>query len=831
MTLQFAGKKILIGALAFSLAAGSGVIIPSNVRAAASVLTTPFKDVSSGHWAEKHIAKLALQGIIEGNTTTSGAFIFRPGENVSQQEAVLMALRFAGMDKKADLNAIIGFPSSFAVSNYFKAYVTLAFEEGLLDQAEEFELAAKDTKLAWGTKPATREWVTKLMVRAIDQEEEAVRLQNAASIFTDAAQVNPLYKGYVNAASKLELVKGVTAVKFDPKANVNRASLATMFSRAEKLFPVAYEGQVNGILSRKTDSSLTIYNDKKETSYTIDSNTLFYHYNTEKPITGEQLLEYGDVTVMAKDGKALYVEVQGDKQHTQTVTGTLDRVIANEKKLYVWIDDKPVEIFYSDSVVVEDNEGKALSLSAIKRDSTISIVQDNFREMPLALKIIAAPQSSATNVKGTFYGTDGELITIMEGSALISKFMAENVTFEIEGMSGAMIGDLIKEADQVELTLNGDDQVTRVKVVNRNVKMIAGAQIASYVYDKKLLTIVDAAGGNAQALYFTDKTKIEYSGNAISLASANNLLTANRKIIISYTGNSIVSLQFVTKYTGALVSMNSAANLMTIRLDNGAAVSLPYNTAYVEHSGIENAGLSDLKAGDLLTLELNSTQDRISSIKVHTNTQYEVISVDTVNKKLRVKNAVTAAFDLSVLSSELFNEVGAKLTVEQISAGTLINASYIGKQATVVKTVNVTFGKVQSVSVNSVTIMDLAGQTVTYNGDAGFVIIKGASQGTAASLLTAGDYVEVQKPDGVKTQFTVAVGENRIFTSYNASTGQIWTEKASDADNRNYFNVTSNTKYISNGNPALITAFKAGDAITIFGFRNHAIAIVKQLNQ
>lgn len=826
MTMHFAGKKILIGALAFSLVAGSGVIIPNQANAA-SVLSTPFKDVSSGHWAEKHIAKLALQKIIEGYTTTSGAFVFRPSENVSQQEAVLMALRFAGLDEKADLDAIIGFPASFSVSAYFKAYITLAFKEGLLDQTEEFELAAKDPKVAWGTKPATREWVTKLMVRAINQQEEAQKLQNTASSFSDASQINSIYKGYVNLAAKLELVKGVTTVKFDPKANVNRASLATMFSRAEKLYPVAYEGQADGIVSRITDSSITLYSNKKETSYMINADTLFYHYNTETPITKQELLEYGDVTVIAKDGKALYVEVKGDKAHTQNVTGTLDRVIADEKKIYVWIDNKPVEIFYNDTLTVADSDGKALALSAIKRDSQISIVQDTFRETPLALKIIAAPQATSTSVKGAFYGAGGDLITVMQGSTLVSKFMASTVTVEIEGLSGATIDDLIKEADEVELTLNESDKVTKVKVVNRNVKMLAGAQIASYVNDKKLLTIVDANGGNAQALYFTDKTKIEYSGNAISLASAYNLLTLNRKIVISYTGNTIVSLQFVTKYTGTLVSMNAVSNLMTIRLDNGSTVALPYNTAYVEHAAIASAGLSDLKSGDLLTLELNNTQDRVSAIKVHSNAQYEVISIDAGSKKLRVKNAMTAAFDLSVLSTELTNEAGAKLTVDQITAGTLINVSYIGKQAATASTVAATFGRVQAVSASSVTIVDLAGQTVVYNVDAGFTSIKGASQSTATSLITVGDYVEIQKPGGNKTQISVAVGESRIFSNYNTTASQIWTEKASDADNRNYFNVNSLSKYFLNGNAVAVTAFKAGDAITIYGFRNYAIAVVK----
>jgi hypothetical protein len=827
MTLQFAGKKILTGAIVFSLVTGSGVMLPNQIQVSAAALTTPFKDVSSGHWAEKHIAKLALQGIIAGNTTTSGAFVFRPSENVSQQEAVLMALRFAGLDKKADQNAIIGFPTSFEVSSYFKPYVTLAFQEGLLDQAEEFELAAKEPKVAWGTKPATREWVTKLMVRAIDQEEEAVRLQNAASSFTDSAQINSIYKGYVNAAAKLELVKGVTATKFDPKANVNRASLATMFSRAESIFPVAYEGQTSGIVTANTAATLTLFSDKKETSYAVDADTLFYHYNSETPITREQLVDYGDVTVIAKDGKAKYVEVKGDKQYTKTVTGTLDRVIAGEKKIYVWINDKPVEIYYNDAVSVVDTDGKALALSAIKRDSQISIVQDTFRETPLALKIVASSQAAATTATGTFYSADGQLVTIMSGSVLVSKFVADTVTVEIDGINGATVNDLIKEADQVELTLNDKDQVTKIKVANRNVKTLAGAQVASYVYDKKLLTIVDASGGNAQALYFTDKTRIEYGGNVISLASANSLLTQNRKIVISYTGDSIVSLQFITKYTGSLVSMNSAANLMTLRLDGGATAAVPYNSAYVEHPTIANAGLSDLKAGDLLTLELNSTQDRVATVKVHLNAQYEVISLDTINKKLRVKNTATAAFDLSVLNTELLNDVGAKLTVDQIPTGSIINVNYIGKQAVTARIVPVTLGTVQSVAANSVTVVSLAGQTITYNGDAGFTISKGASQGAATSLLAVGDYVEVQKPEGASTIITAAVGESRVFTSYNASTGQIWTEKVSDSDNRNYFNVTSSTKYTLNGAVGTVTALKAGDKVTIFGFRNNAIAIVK----
>ncbi|WP_028610594.1 S-layer homology domain-containing protein [Paenibacillus harenae] len=825
MTSQFAGRKILVGALALSLLAGSGLTAPIHVQAAA--LNTPFTDISSGHWAEKHVAKLALQGIITGYTSGS-SFVFMPNQSVTQQEAVLMALRFAGLDDQVDENAIIGFSESFTVSNYFKPYILLAFSLGLLDQQEEYANAAKDAKVAWGSKPASREWVTKLMIRAIDKEDEAARLQDAASAFSDAGQMDSLYKGYVNAASELELIKGVTADKFDPKANVTRASLATLFSRAQKLFPVDYEGQTDGIVSKRSDSSMTVYSNGTETTYAIGSDTLFYHYNSEKAVTKQQLLEYGDVSVIAKDGKALYVEVKGETQHIQTVSGTLDRVIAAENKIYVWINNDPKPFFYSDKVTVVDNEGKAISLSDLKRDTPISIVQDTFRENPATIKIVAAPVSSPTMVKGTFYGTVGDTITIMEGTSLVSKFMTGDVTVEIEGMTGATAGDLLKEADQVELSLNANGEVTKIKVANRNVKVIAGAQVASFLYDKKLLTIVDANGLNAQALYFTDKTKIDHNGTAMTLASASSLLSQNRKVVISYTGNTIVSLQFVTSYTGALTAINTTSGTMSVKLASGADVTLPYQSASIEIAGITTASLSDLKIGDTLTLDLNSSQDRVANIRVHTLSQYEVMSVDAVNKKLRVKNASTALFELSVLSTQLTNEAGAALTVNQIAAGAIINTTYIGKQATSVKVINVTQGKVQTVTENNVTITDLSGNTISYSGDAGFIVYKGTAQGTSSSLLSVGDYVEVVKTEKNKIQFTAAVAESRLFMSYNASDSQIWTEKLTSSDNRNYFNVTNGTKYTQNGSAITLQSLKPGDQIFIYGFRNNALEIVKK---
>lgn len=819
---------MLIGALALSLVAGSGMSGVGSADAASAALTTPFTDISKGHWAEKHVAKLAHQGIITGYPTSGGTFEFQPNKNVTREEAVIMALRFAGLEDQIDNGTLIGFPDTFEVSSFFKPYVLLAFTSGLLDQTEEFALAAKDPESAWGTRPASREWVTKLMIRAIGQDEAAVQLQDTLSMFVDADQIDDLYKGYVNAASSLELVKGVTADKFAPKADVTRASLATLISRAQNQFPVEYEGQTSGIVSLLSDSSITLYNDMTETTYALSADTLYYETNSETPITKEKLIEYGEVTIIAKEGKALYVELTDITPHTETVSGTLGRVISAENKLYIWVNDKPVEINYNASLTVTDNAGNAIALNSIKQDAPIRIVRDTFRETPLAFKITAAPQTADAVATGTFYGTDGELITIMGESGLITKFMAVAATVEIEGMSGSTVSDLLKESDQVELTMNADDKVTKIKVVNRNVKLVAGAQIASYAEDNKLLTILGGNGGSPMALFFTDRTKIDFGGNAMTLDSAKSFLTKNRKVIVSYTGDTIVSLQFVTKYEGSLVSMNSVSNQLTLRLESGAQVSIPYNTAVVEVAGAASASYASLKAGDKLTLLLNADQDKAATIKVHRSLQYEIASVDAVNKKLVVKNAATTELNLPLFNVELFNEAGAKLAISQLQPGMIVSAAYVGSLPVSVKTITATYGTVEAVDAGSVTITDMAGQPVVVNGDGGFIIYKGAAQDSVTSLLSAGDYVEILKTDDGKTQISVAPGESRTFTNYNLLSKLVQTEKLSATDTRSFFKVTNQTKYYQGGNTVTIGSFKSGDRITVYGFRNTAIAIVKQ---
>ncbi|CAM3128518.1 S-layer-like y domain-containing protein [Paenibacillus lupini] len=826
MPMHSSRSKLIAGVLAFSLlAGGTSIAIPSQQAYAAAVSNTPFKD-SIPAWAEKHVAKLALQGIVNGYNVTGGAE-FRPLKSVTQEEAVVMALRFAGLADEVKADDIIAYPDSFKVSNFFKPYILLAFKKGLLDQNEEYASAAANPKLAWGSTPASREWVTKLMVKAIDKKELADDLSKTASTFADGNQITPKYLGYVNAAVSLELVKGVSATKFDPKAPVNRASLATLFSRAEKQYQVPYEGQVSGIVTAQTATSITLYSEGKETNYTLDSSSLFYTADSDNPIKAGDIKLYTDITLIGKSGKALYVESQGTEQHVKTITAKLDRVNTTDRYFYAWVNDEPVKFPYSSAVTIKDSTGKTLTVSDLKRDTNLTIVEDTFRTTPQVVSITAEAQTVANTATGQFYSAGSGLINYLVDGNLQSKFLADNAEVIINGIEEPTVSDLLKGIDNIKLTLNDEQEVTRIEVVNRNVSTLDSATVVNYSGDNKLLTVVDPVTTNASALFLTDSSKIDYNGSSITASQARAYLVANRKVKITYSGKNIISLSFIYKQTGTLVSVNSTDKLLSVKLDTGEKVSIPYTSPLLQIPGVSVPTLSTLQAGDTITVLLDANQEKAATIQVHKTLQYQVTAVNTSTKLVSVKTADNASKDISLVNVPITDENGTAVTISALTNGTIINVPYIGSTIVSVKLINMRYGTVSSVSASSLSVTEANGTTSTVSLSKGVKVIKGTQTTYTTSSIAAGDIIQVYKDENEQAIVTVAVGEKRTYWKYDAPNATIWTYKTTSEDNGNFSYITSDTKILYNNAAIQVTALKDGDSITIYSFNNKALKIVK----
>ncbi|SEM77814.1 S-layer homology domain-containing protein [Paenibacillus sp. OV219] len=892
--------KAVSSIMVFSLLTGFSAVGSTLAHAEASSVVTKFSDVPSGHWAEKHIAKLAMQGIIKG---TNGAF--KPADNVSQQEAVALAIRFIGKEQEVKTDEAIVFPENFEVSTYFKPYIILAFQLGLLDQTEEFKQAEAESTSQWGLKKASREWITKLIVKAIEKQKTADELASSPVSFKDASKIDDGYAGYINAAVSLGLIKGMTADTFDPQGFITRASIATIFSRAEVQFPVSYIGQYTAILTSANASALHLFANDKDSTLDLTPDTYVYRFDSEKLATVSQLTPNTKLLVIADGTKPLYVEQLDDKAQVATVSGTVDRLLPNDNKIWIWSNDEPIPITYNSATKVTDGSGNAVAVSSLTADSQVEVTQDTYRAKPIAIAIKvksapvnktgqgtigaisssqltiqdndsdttsmyqAAPQvdviwqgqildgglsalrvgdvvtyevknslitkvtilkTSAKLVRGEFYtvSSDGKIISYIStnGSGKPeAKFVSASVDVTIDGLSDTTISDLVK-GDVLDITLNDQDEVVAIKVVNRKVEVLGGATVVSYDADLKALLLKSSTGALV-SVYLSDETRFETNGTPLTLSAASTLFVKNKKLTIGYTNDKAIFIQFVYKYSGTATSINTSLKQVTLAQSNGLTVTLPMDTvSSVEINGKVAATLSDVTAGDTVTAVLNANQDKIILLQVHTTKQAQVTAVDTAGKKLILKSSDGIVYNIGTTALDMTNEAGDKLTLASFKAGQTVNLNYVGATIASVKIVNVTTGRVTAVTTDRVSVVDYSGNAVDVQLGTGFSVLKNGSTSSSTSVLAVGDRVEVKKNVKGNVVVTAYSGISKTFWKYNATNGELSVKRAT-LDDANTYTVTAATKVMQAGSVIPISQLVDGDSIMLYVYQNTIIEIEK----
>jgi hypothetical protein len=890
--------------LALSLTAGgtvSAAAVPYDTTssetatdaAVTAASATPFSDVAPSHWAEKHISKLAFQGIIVGNND-----LFRPSDSVTRQEAVVMAIRFAGLEGQLNRDEAVVFPTSFHVDNYFVPYVVLAFEKGLIDQIEQFAIADKEGK-DWGSAKASREWVTKLMVKAIGKNADAIALADQSIPFADASAVGAGYAGYINEAVNLKLMNGVASNKFDPAGAVTRAMMAKLLSLAEGQYPVQYEGQTEGILTTAKDGSIGLYSDNGDQTYSTNASTVYARFDSEQLTTAANLVPNARVSVIVKNGTVQYIEQLSTEQQVETVSGTFDRLTPSSHKLWIWVNDEPVEIKYNDSLQIVDGEGNVLDASALTKDATVTVTRDKFRQTPIAISVQVAsvPQNktgsgtvqsvgasaitinnngaaetwnvasdalllngstlldSLTAVKagdqvsyevkndlitrlvvtkttsaktdtGVFDSADKEKITYKQNSSYVTKAVTDMTIINIEGMPTATLADLQK-GDQLELTINASDQVTSVSVLNRKVELAVGVEIRNYDEKFKSLYVVDGTG-NPQLLYFKTGSQIDFNGIAFTIDNAlsSGLLTKGRKISVSYSGDTIIQVQLAYRYTGTVVSVDTTNAKLTISM-NGALMTLPLQSPFVEQYNKPSSSLADIQVGDMITATMNQTQDKVSGIYIHHSVQMKVVSVNASTNRITLREGSNSPIEYAAGSVEVTDENGAKISLGSLATGNVVNVMFVGSAPSTMQRVTVSVGAVSRVEASQVTLVDYAGRTVSVPLGTGYTIMRSGVASTSFTALQTGDRVEARKDSKGNMLITVLASEQKKFFKYDSTSNTIQTKRASISDTNYKFTLT-NVPLTSGGAVIQPTSLVDGDTLVLYYYDGKVIEIEKR---
>ena len=853
-----------------------------------------FIDVPNNHWARKHITKLYLQGIVQGYDGK-----FSPAGTVSQQDAVLMALRFTGAADKVDPDTQVLFPDSFIVSGYAKPYVMQAIYEGLIEEKEEFRLAESDPDNAWGTKPATREWVTKLIVRAIGETAKANALAHELPEFADASLIADNYVGYVNAAVELGIVKGISADRFAPKNTVSRAELATMLSRAQYLYPVSYKGQHNGILTALSGTQLTLAGEDGSTeTFTLGTNTAYYRFDSESASSPANLKLYTQATVIADGSRALYVEQLDNEERLEKTTGVVVSIDTAERVLYVKIGTPVVTISYESGTAVLDRAGSDVGMAALAEGSEVDIYRETFSESKRAVRIelksapvnkqgqgkivsirpgaieilddgaeesetwdiaaaaavsrqgspatlsdlrsgdvvsytvengavtrIAVESGASRTVSGQFDSYDaarGRIIYMVNGKLEISD-LAAGATLEIPGLSAATWSDLYKD-DQLEMTLDGSDKVASVKVIGRNITTVNGATIVSLA--DNLLTFRDQSG-RPGAVELNSKTRIELNDSALTLDAARSFFAAGRKVTLTYSEDQAIVVRFAYRHTGTLTTLDTAGLRITLKLDDGSTVTIPYLNPSVQIYGKSNATLSDLKTGDRITVQLDQNLDKALVVTAHRVVQMKVASVDASARKVRLTSeaGVTSEYSLSS-DARVLNESGESLSLSQLAAGRTVNAEFAGSELVQLQTVIVKVGKIVSTAPGAVTLAEYGGSVQDVALGTNFKIVKNGTVSTSTAALAANDRVEIRTNESGQYVITVISGLVKTYWKYDAAANAILVRKAS-LNEQNQYKLEAGTLITSGGQAITVAALKTDDKIALYLYDGKLLEVEK----
>lgn len=869
------------------------VSTPQNVAA-----VSLFSDVQSGFWAEKHIYKLAAEGILLGD-----AGKFRPGDNVTQQEAITMAIRFMNLDSQLGNGA--GAPADLKVGTYFKPYLELALSKKLIDKNEE--IAATKEGEAWGEKKASREWVAKILVRSLGKDAEAKASASMSTGFADQSSITANARGYVNVAVQLNLTKGVEGNRFDPLGKVTRAQIATFFSRGGEYVNPGYANAYEGIVTQLTDGKLALYTNGQLKSFTLDNRSVYFTKDSEARTTQSALKLYTKVLVVDKVGSAAYVEVTDPNQQLESVEGTLLRVLANNRLLLL-VNNDSVTYTYDANTSFLDQNGNTIKASDLTPESTVVVQRETYtaEKKPVIVQVKSALvdktssgtvskvdltaktvtikaangaeetykfdnntillyQNQRLNAMGevnegasvTFTVKDSVLTSLevtqatertvtgtlldLVGDTLLSytnvggrdeiKRLAKNVTVQINGIADASLDDLItdeKGGDKVEMTLNPDDEVTKIVVTGRQSEQLANATVINYDAKTKALTVMDAAE-KPYVFVIDDKTKYSYNTSAPTLSGLEALLSKGRKVDLTIVGSRVVNVDVTYKYEGTYVSANTATKKITILLGNGKTVELPYQgtTPSISLYGKAGATLADIKAGDPVTAMLTANQDAVQTLAVKTSIQFEIASVNTANSRIRV-TAGGVSTEFYVDQAVLLGENGGAIKVSDLKAGQTINVTFNGQTAVSLQVVKLTLGKVQSVNGTTLTVKSFAGNVETYSLASGVKVQRGTEVSTSTTSVTTNDHVEVRKDTNGAVVIKVLTPQERKFSRYDGVSKEIIVLRASLNDTNYRFAVSADT-FIHQGDTTLsVQSLKENDKIVLYFNGDKLVEIEKQ---
>lgn len=658
-----------------------------------------FGDLAEALWAASSIAKMRGLGVINGYDGN----VFKPNTPVKQAEALTMMVRafdledeaneladrfglsYAQLDEEYEGNGksnsrqdwddeddeeddddygmtvtLSGMllPQVNKNSRWALGYVLLAVEEGWVKLSE-----------CNPEKSASRAWISKVMVRALDHETQALAKMNATLPFTDAAAVPADSVGYVAEAVSMGLFVGYDDGTFQPNKPVTRAEMATILERflGDELpsdMPYLATGTVQSVSSNKVvlkNSAGTVL------TYTVSADALIIVDRVPSILAN---VKVGDVVEVLSNGTgtALLLTV---KSHgtlppaANEVTGEIVG-IATPAALTLKIEGQANKTIVVASNCTIKMGTTTLTYSQLLLGDTVKVTIQNNQATAISVISRAATGQKVTGViQGITTSSAGIDVVVKQGTTTKTLRLAQNVQVTF-GTTTLTAADL-RVNDQIEATVQSG-VTTQVKILVRDFSGDLDGTVTSVTQTSTETVIVVSDQGTSTTVKVTPQTAITYGtttltrgdlrvGDVIEVTVQNNQATAisvqTRVGTEKITG---VIQGITTSSAGIEVVVKKGTTLKTLRLAQNVQVTYGSTTLTAADLRANDEIEATIQSGvttqvKILVRDSSGDYDGTITSVTHTSTETTiVVSKQGISTTIKVTPQTAITFGTTTLT-------------------------------------------------------------------------------------------------------------------------------------------------------------------------------------
>lgn len=564
-------------------------------------------------WAFKHIEKMGAKGIIKG----VGNGIFNGNADIKHQEAVIMMVRYMGLEAEAqaNMNATLPLADAKEVAPWARGYVKVAIDHNLLWVPDAGQL----TKLE-PNAPTKRVEAVVMLVKAAGLEAEAQAKMSQQLTFRDAASIPAAYVGYVAVGVEKGLVKGYEDNTFQPFKAVKRAEMATFLGRTDENIPPQHadKDEVEGKFVSATATTITVERHGQQATYTLASTCSIYLDDQPATLTD---LTAGDKVELELDAQGKVIFIDAERAHEG-----------------------------------DEDEG------------------DNNDNGQLPATLSGTVQSVSLGI-----GVPSTIVLRLDSNAGDKAFtLATNCVIKIDGVV-ATAAD-IKVGDRAEITLaaGGGTQVVQILITRAQTNTVTGTVQSMLINagSNSVITVRPAGQSTNVSYLIASDAVVKYNNAVVALTE----IKVGDQVTLTLTNptqlpvvTEIVIAPRETTVSGTVTGVNYDARTLTVTSNNVATTYTVATSAVVTLFG-QPFTWNQLALGDQVALTVvDSTVTKIN-ITVHNATYTGTVKSITVDAAGNHFVATIGGTDrtVDVPATAVITQNGAPVTFSAIAPGATV---------------------------------------------------------------------------------------------------------------------------------------------------------------